>query len=418
MATVDQRTRFQGDVIALDPSTFLDEHLPPLLEAHGPGAGADATRLGLVPLTLDVDGEQLTFALTDDDRLEVRRGASDALVVGLDRDAFSDLMQDVASTFGLVLAGRMELRTGEFDAYIRWEPVLRALLDGRRAYVPGTIDFVDRAGDPLDLHRSFTLDDAPEEIGHFLAEAGFVHLQGLFTEAEMAAVAADHDDAIANAAQDDGASWWARTEDEGWYAARILGFNHQSPALREVLASERFAAIAGFTDDLWEQRDFLAADAAEGLLKKIGVVEGASDVSWHKDCAPGGHSRGCCGMVVGISVTGAGPENGELGVVAGSHRANVVQLGIEGLDLPRLPLPTQTGDVTIHCSCTLHMSRPPVSAERRVVYTGFGLAPRPGDHVAEVDPAEVRRQRAAQNDHSRRAQRESQQSSLVASFDL
>lgn len=365
--------------------------LPPLLEAHGEIAGADATRLGLTPLTLDVEGEPLTFAATDDGRLDVRRGAGDVLVVAVDRDAFSDLMQDVSSTFGLVLAGRMELRRGEFDAYIRWEPVLRALFDGRPAYTPGTVDFLDRAGDPLELRRSFTLDDPPEEIGHFLAEAGFVHLQGLFTEDEMAAVAADQDAAIAKAEQDDGASWWARTEDEGWYAARILGFNHQSPALREVLASERFAAIAGFTDDLWEQRDFEAADAAEGLLKKIGVVEGASDVSWHKDCAPGGHSRGCCGMVVGISVTGAGSEIGELGVVAGSHRANVVQLGIEGLDLPRLLLPTRTGDVTIHCSCTLHMSRPPISAERRVVYTGFGLAPRPGDHPVELDADEVRR---------------------------
>ncbi len=418
MATVDLRTRHQGDVIALDPSTFLDEHLPPLLEANGPGAGSDANRLGLVPLTLDVEGEQLTFAVADDDRLEVRRGAGDALVVAVDRAAFSDLMQDVSSTFGLQLADRIELRAGSFDDYLRWEPVLRALLDGRPAHAPGTIDFVDLAGDPLDLHRSFTLDDAPEEIGHFLAEAGFVHLQGLFTEAEMAAVAADHDRAIAKATQDDGASWWARAEEQGWYAARILGFNHQSPALREVLTSDRFAALAGFTDDDWVQRDPETTDAAEGLLKKVGVVEGASDVSWHKDCAPGGHSRGCCGMVVGISVTGAGPENGELGVVAGSHRANIVQLGIDGLDLPRLPLPTQTGDVTIHCSCTLHMSRPPISAERRVVYTGFGLAPRAGDHVAELDHAEVRRRRAAQNDHVRRTQREGQESSLLASFEL
>lgn len=418
MATVDLRTRHQGDVIALDPNTFLDEHLPPLLEAHGPGAGADANRLGLVPLTLDVEGEQLTFAVADDDRLEVRRGTGDALVVAIDRTAFSDLMQDVSSTFGLQLADRIELRAGSFDGYLRWEPVLRALLDGRPAHEPGTIDFVDLAGDPLDLHRSFTLHDAPEEIGHFLAEAGFVHLQGLFTEPEMAAVAADHDRAIAKATQDDGASWWARTEEQGWYAARILGFNHQSPALREVLTSDRFAALAGFTDDDWVQRDPETTDAAEGLLKKVGVVEGASDVSWHKDCAPGGHSRGCCGMVVGISVTGAGPENGELGVVAGSHRANIVQLGIDGLDLPRLPLPTQTGDVTIHCSCTLHMSRPPISAERRVVYTGFGLAPRAGDHVVELDPAEVRRRRAAQNDHVRRTQREGRESSLVASFEL
>ena len=116
------------------------------------------------------------------------------------------------------------------------------------------------------------------------------------------------------------------------------------------------------------------------------MVEGISDVSWHKDCSMGGHSRGCCSLTVGISVTGAGRENGELGVVAGSHRANVPVLGVDGLDLPRVPLPTRTGDVTVHCSCTLHMSRPPVSAERRVVYTGFGLAPRPGDRPRRARP--------------------------------
>jgi hypothetical protein len=48
------------------------------------------------------------------------------------------------------------------------------------------------------------------------------------------------------------------------------------------------------------------------------------------------------------------------------------------------------------------MSRPPVSAQRRVVYSGFGLAPRPGDRRVELDPAEIRRQRAALSDYSER----------------
>jgi hypothetical protein len=417
VTSVDLRTRYQGDAVALDPTTFLGDHLTGLLEANGAAAGRGADGLGLSPLTLDVDGEALTFS-SDGGHLVVRRGAGDALVVALDREAFSDLVQDVASTFWLQMTGRAEVRTGSLDTFIEWEPVLRCLLDGRPVYEPGTIDFRDRDGGPLDLHRSFTLADSPEEIGHFLAQAGFLHLEGMFTEAEMAAVASEHDAAIAAAERDDGASWWARTEDDGWYAARILGFNHQSATLRELLHSDRFKSIATFTDDAFVQRDPDTCDAAEGLLKKVGVVEGASDVSWHKDCSPGGHSRGCCGLVVGISVTGARRENGELGVVAGSHRANVAPLGAEGLDLPRLPLPTRTGDVTVHCSCTLHMSRPPISAERRVVYTGFGLAPRPGDRRVEVDPADQRRRRAAQNDHVIRSQGEKARSSRTASFDL
>jgi len=141
-------------------------------------------------------------------------------------------------------------------------------------------------------------------------------------------------------------------------------------------------------------------------------------VSWHKDCSMGGHSRRCCGLTVGISVTGAGRENGELGAVAGSHRANVAPLGVIGLDLPRVPLPTRTGDVTVHCSCTLHMSRPPVTAERRVVYTGFNLAARSGDHRVELSPEEMRRQRAALNDHTRRQQEGGGLSARVASHEL
>ena len=242
----------------------------------------------------------------------------------LDRHAFSDLMQDVASTFGVHMSGRAKVERGSLDAFLEWEPVLRCLLDGR----PGL-----RAGhDHVPRPRRRAARSAPvvharrrrrADIGHFLGEAGYLHLEGVFTEAEMAAVSAELDDAIAAAERDDGASWWARTADGEWYPARILGFNQKSPTLRELLRSERFRSIGSFTDDRFVQRDPDVGDSAEGLLKKVGVVEGMSDVSWHKDCSLGGHSRHCCGLTVGISVTGAGRENGELGAVAGSHRANV-----------------------------------------------------------------------------------------------
>jgi hypothetical protein len=399
MITVDRRTRFEGDVVALDVDAFLEDQVPPLLAANGAAAARAATRLGLAPLTFDVEGELLTFSV-DSDLLVVQRDGTGAVVVALDRAAFSDLMQDVASTFGAQMMGRARVVQGGLDAFLEWEPVLRCLLDGRPVYEAGTVTFRDRDGTPLDLHRSFTLDDDHSAIGHFLAEAGYLHLEGVFTAAEMAAVSAELDVAIVEAERDDGASWWARTAEDDWYPARILGFNLKSPSLREALRSDRFRSIGSFTDDCFVQRDPDVGDSAEGLLKKIDVVEGFSDVSWHKDCSMGGHSRGCCGLTVGISVTGAGRENGELGAVAGSHRANVPVLGVEGLDLPRVPLPTRTGDVTVHCSCTLHMSRPPVSAQRRVVYSGFGLAPRPGDHRVELDHAEIRRRRAALSDQS------------------
>ena len=234
----------------------------------------------------------------------------------------------------------------------------------------------------------------------------------------MAQVSAELDEAVATADRDDGASWWARTANGEWYPSRILGFNQKAPTLRALLHDERFTRLGALTDDRYVQRDPDVGDSAEGLLKRVGVVEGISDVSWHKDCAMGGHSRHCCGLTVGISVTGAGRENGELGVVPGSHRANVGLLGIEGLDLPRLPLPTSTGDITVHCSCTLHMSRQPVSAERRVVYTGFGLGPRTGDHQVKKSHEQIRRERAVLNDHVRERQGTGALSLRAQSYEL
>jgi hypothetical protein len=417
MPTVDVRTRAESDVAPVDVETFVGTQVADLLEARGRETGRAAMRLGLHPLTFDVEGEQFTFVLGEGS-LDVRRGLGDGLVVALDRLAFSELVTDAVSTFGLTMLGRAEVRVGTVDAFVAWEPALRYLLDGRDLFEPGTIEFCDIDGSPLDLRRSFTLDSDPEEIGHFLAQAGFLHMEGVFSEAEMAAVSRELDDAVAAARPDDGASWWAHTAPGERYPARILGFNLKSPALRDLLRSERLTRLGTFTDDLYVQRDPDVGDSAEGLLKKVNVTEGVSDVSWHKDCAMGGHSRQCCGLTVGLSVTGAGPDNGELGVVAGSHRANIAPLGVEGLDLPRLPLPTRTGDITVHCSCTLHMSRPPVSAERRVVYTGFGLAPRPGDHVVARTAEEIRNDRARLGDQVRGQQRRQTVSPQLASFDL
>jgi hypothetical protein len=418
MTTLDFRSRFRGDEVPLDPAAFVNESLPALLGANGEDAGRAATRLRLAPLTFCVKDEQFTLA-PENERLSVTRGgAKNALVAALEPAAFSDLVQDISSTFGLQMMGRAEITKGTVDAFVAWEPVLRSLLDGRPVYEPGSIGFDDLSGSPLNLQRTFTLDDPPEEIGHFLSEAGFLHIEGVFTEAEMAEVSTELDDAIACAERDDGASWWALTQDGEWYPSRILGFNQKSPALRALLQSERFAALGTFTDDHYVQRDPNSGDSAEALLKKIGVIEGISDVSWHKDCSMGDHSRDCCGLIVGISVTSSGYENGELGVVAGSHRANIAQLGIEGIDLPRMPLATHAGDLTVHCSCTLHMSRPPISGERRVIYTGFGLAPRPGDRVVSLSQEQIRNDRAALNEKVRDHQRDRTLSPSTASFDL
>jgi hypothetical protein len=91
----------------------------------------------------------------------------------------------------------------------------------------------------------------------------------------------------------------------------------------------------------------------------------------------GMHSYHCCGLTVGISVTGADDRSGQLRVVAGWHRALVQPAFVRRESaLPIVDLPAATGDATVHCSCTLHTAQPPVDRERNVTSTGFGLPPR------------------------------------------
>jgi ectoine hydroxylase-related dioxygenase (phytanoyl-CoA dioxygenase family) len=154
----------------------------------------------------------------------------------------------------------------------------------------------------------------------------------------------------------------------------MQGFDRHSAFTAELLDDPRFRSIGDLPGDGHVFGEKRADNRIEALIKPIGVVEGISDVPWHKDCSLGRHSYECCGMTVGISVTGADAASGQLRVVAGSHRALVWPAFVRrNAELPLVDLPTRTGDVTLHLSCTTHMAQPPVERERRVLYTGFSL---------------------------------------------
>jgi hypothetical protein len=253
--------------------------------------------------------------------------------------------------------------------------VLRSLLDERPVHTSGAIEFHDAKGGPLKLEHTFEPDDDRADMSHFLAEAGFLHIGGLFTEDEMNAVSADMDAAMPSYSPDDGRSWWAKTRDGENRVVRLEYFHEHSATTRSLLADERFLRLGRLTDDNHQFGELhLGWNMIEALVKPLGVVEGISDLPWHKDCSLGRHSYRCCSLTVGISVTGADADSGQLRVVAGSHRALIQPAFVRrGLDLPQVDLPTSTGDVTVHLSCTLHMSQAPVTTERRVMYTGFRL---------------------------------------------
>ena len=207
------------------------------------------------------------------------------------------------------------------------------------------------------------------------------------------AVGRDIDTYIARATQDDGDSWWAEDADGNAQAVRVLNFFEKSEALQAVTLSDRYQWLGDLTGD-----GHCFRKSAEGLVKPLGIAKGLSDLPWHKDCGQGRHSLMCNALTCGISVTGADRVSGALGVVPGSHRANVKVPGCDPvMDMAPRMLETQTGDVTVHCSDTLHRAHPPKERPRKVVYSGFRLPLLPGDYAVE-EPRYGREARAELSD--------------------
>jgi hypothetical protein len=380
----DQRLRVDAERPPLDADEFFSTTLPALLDEHADCVDPALAFVAPRPIVFDVDGS--VWTLSADACVAIERGArADAKAhISLSREQLDDLVNDQQTFMSMWAANQLRQEKGNVGHCLDWWLVLRATIDGIPIHVPGAVTFTDRSGAPLDLNRSFRPDDDVEEMRQFLREAGFLHVRGVFGADEMAVISADMDTAVPHYSEGDGRSWWARTASGDTRLVRMQGFDRESETVHGLLDDSRFLSLAQIPGAGHEFGRKRAQNRIEALFKPIGVTEGISDIPWHKDCGIGRHSYECCGMTVGISVTGADDVSGQLRVIAGSHRA-LVWSGIRQpeLDLPEIPLPTETGDITVHLSCTMHMAQPPVERERRVMYSGFSLPPL-GDASADA----------------------------------
>jgi hypothetical protein len=394
--SVDRRTRVDGQVDPVDPATAFGEVLPTAFERGQALLAPAVAEYAPRPLVIDVDGDAWTLAV-DGGVVRVLPGRDDdaATVLRTNPSQLDDLVNDQVTVVGMQTNGTLDQPVGRFDDLLDWWLLLRGALDDWAPHTKGAIDLVDADGAPLALDRSFGVDAPLDEMGDFLQRAGYLHLTGVFDEDEMAAVSRDMDAAAPMYSRDDGRSWWARNRAGDDLLVRMQYFDEVSPAVERLVGDDRLRRLADLTGD-GHVYGTMKDNRIEALFKPFDVVEGISDLPWHKDCALGRHSYDCSSMTVGISVTGADAVSGQLRVVAGSHRALMwPSLHDEhASDLPVVPLPTRTGDVTVHLSCTLHQSQPPVERERRVMYTGFRLPARGTD----AERAALERLRAIRED--------------------
>ncbi|NRA08771.1 MAG: phytanoyl-CoA dioxygenase family protein [Myxococcales bacterium] len=379
--SVDLRTRVDTEQVPVEAGPFFRETLPALLDAHRALIAPGASELPLADFCIETDGEQWTLACHED-RVSVKAGHHGGPRVRLTAEQLGDIVNDQSTPVALMSNKLLDMPEGGLPDFLNWWLVLRATLDGRRIHARGDVTFTH------ETRRSFTPDDSDEEMRGFLEEAGYLHIRGLFSQEEMEAVEADFPKAAPHFEKGDPRAWFATTKDGAEQLVRMEGFDRYSEVTVDLIDDDRFQRIGRIPGIGHVQVRKLGARVG-ALTKPIGIVKGISDVPWHKDCSLGRHSYECCTLTVGISVTGADAHSGQLRVVPGTHRALVwpapcVQ---PGLDLEPVDLPTGVGDVTVHLSCTQHMSQPPVSRTRKVLYTGFGQRP------ADPEAAETNRQR-------------------------
>ncbi len=358
----------------IDFDGFHRHNLPRLLEGR-PSVFSDAD-VGVVrPLAFALpDGRAYTYVPTGH-TLAVDPGCEKAhTVVSLSYEAWCSFVWELRSSFALLYAGEVEIGRGSFGQLARWEPPLRVAFSDQELYdLDDPRPVQDADGRPLDLTRSFTLDDPQDEIAAYLGEAGFVHLRGVLEATEVEALAGDVDRAVLNARPDDRRSWWTTVSGRD-VCNRVNYLNDRSERIAGLGADQRFVRIAGLGGtDLRDASDRL--DGNSVVIKVPGAAEGLADLPWHRDCGMGGHPVKCPMLNVGIQLDRATPETGQLRMIAGSHRGTSRLPGPgETGHLPMASLRTEPGDVTVHFGHTLHAAPPPTEHRgpgRRALYLTF-----------------------------------------------
>lgn len=360
----DLRIRSVDDVRLYDIIEFHEIDAPRLFAQTGALAAQSMRNSGLESIVLVVGDVEYTWDLDDDGSLRIRRGDFGRARADLSEDWFSDLIGNLRSAVAVLVSGEPVMTRGNIMHLIAWESTMRSLVDGWPSYEVGSLSFTDLDGDPLDLSRSFRLEDDPAEMMRFLSQAGFLLLKGVFTTEEVAVMNREVDVLQRSATPEDDTTWYATIAGEN--EPRCVRVNDLPDGALGISMTERLGGFVGFCE---ANHEF---DHIDVLMKPVDVVEGISDLPWHKDCSLGLHSYQCLQIVCGVSLTASGPDNGQLGVVAGSHRVNLSQFGLSAdIDLPQVFISTEPGDVTVHTSCTLHCSTPPIHSPRRVAYSTF-----------------------------------------------
>lgn len=352
---------------------FHCEQLPALVAHHGELVARDLE--GAPPFALRLpNGVTFTWFAAREGVRVAEGDISAETVVELDEETFSEFIHQLLTASGAVQTGRAKIARGSLLGWQRFEPAIQSLCEGREIYGPQVWGaLVDRKGVPLDLRRRFSIDDDLEELRHFFHSAGYLHLRGVFTPEEVARFGREVEYVRSKTTPGDPFSWWSVDASGREVVTRINYLGRHSETLQSLSHEprlERFARLAGSTLRVCDDR----LDGPMVFIKNSRVVKGNGDLGWHVDDGIGGHPVMCPLIQAGIQLDRANAENGQLGLLAGSHRYSKHWIAWgEEKDLPAVFLDTEPGDLTLHFGDAMHTTPPPTgaSAGRRALYYKF-----------------------------------------------
>jgi hypothetical protein len=344
---------------------FDDAHRRALPARLATEAGMAAARdvCGVAPLAFRLtDGRAYAFVPASG-TIRIEPGDEAPTVVELDELAWRDFASEIATAAGLVYGGRLRFARGGPAALERWEPALRALFSGRPIFDPA-------CDVPDDRPWTFGLDATDVDLRRALHGPGFVLVKRVFSRDEIARLAEIVARRQTAARAGDGRSWWATRADGASVLCRLIYLGLVEPAVAALSDDPRIRRLAGLAGEPLEPM-LDRADGHSVVVKNAGVVEGLSDLPWHRDCGLGGHPLTCPAINVGIQLDAATAETGRLHFVPGSwryscHRADLARAMTVAVD-------TEPGDCTVHLGDVMHAAPPPTGdgPGRRALYIGW-----------------------------------------------
>ena len=305
------------------------------------------------------DGRAYRF-LPGADAIRIEPGDDAPTAVELEPDAWRDFVDEIATVAGLFYGGRIRFVRGELAGLGRWEPALRALFSGTPIFDPER----DVRPDP----GAFTLDASDDVLRRALDDAGFVLVKGVFAPDEVARLRDVVAAGQAAARPGDGRSWWATTRGGAQVLCRLVYFGLAAPEIAALNDDARLRRLASLAPEPLRP----ALDRADGhsvVIKNPGVVDGLSDLPWHRDCGLGGHPITCPTINIGLQLDAATAASGRLHAVPGSWRFSCHRADLDRA--PAVAIDTEPGDCTVHFGDVMHAAPPPTGTGpgRRAIYT-------------------------------------------------